>query len=155
MSNNSEPIKVLVISSKYFPEYSGSGHRAQSLYRRLKNKFDINYNVICNSVEFGTSDDYQVDGIDVRRIVTGFRRYSDFRSTRDNPDDSGKTFAQRLMSGLSIYIEAFHTYRLLRSLKYDVVHIFGRSPSTTMAIRWCRKKKIPFILALVNRTKIP
>ena len=155
LDNKAESIDVLVISSKYFPEYSGSGHRAQSLYRRLKSKFDINYQVICNSVEFRHRDEYKVDGIDVRRIVTGFRRYSDFISTRDDPMAPGKTFLQRIKSAISIYIEAFNAYRVLRSLKYDVVHIFGRSPSTTMAIRWCRKKRIPFIVELVNRNQIP
>ena len=36
-------MKVLVISSKYQPEYSGSGLRAHNTYIRLKKNYNINY----------------------------------------------------------------------------------------------------------------
>ena len=34
-------MKVLLVSSKYQPEYSGSGFRAHHLYLRLSSKFNI------------------------------------------------------------------------------------------------------------------
>ena len=43
-------MKVLLVSSKYLPEYSGSGLRAHNLYKRLCRKFDIDYDVLCNSL---------------------------------------------------------------------------------------------------------
>ena len=43
-------MKVLLVSSKYQPEYSGSGFRAHHLYKRLSSKFKINYDVVCNSL---------------------------------------------------------------------------------------------------------
>ena len=43
-------MKVLLVSSKYQPEYSGSGFRAHHLYLRLSSKFNINYDVVCNSL---------------------------------------------------------------------------------------------------------
>ena len=34
-------MKMLVVSSKYFPEYSGSGYRANNTYKRLKKRYAI------------------------------------------------------------------------------------------------------------------
>ena len=49
VSNNQvrhmKAIRVLVVSSKYFPEYSGSGLRIQRLYNRLRKRRRINVDV--------------------------------------------------------------------------------------------------------------
>ena len=45
-------IKVLLLSSKYHPEYSGSGLRAHNTYKRLEKKYDINFDVIVNSINY-------------------------------------------------------------------------------------------------------
>ena len=42
-------MRILLISSKFNPEYSGSGLRAQNTYSRLEKKFKVNYNIISNS----------------------------------------------------------------------------------------------------------
>ena len=43
-------MKILVLSSKYHPEYSGSGFRAHSTYKRLKNKYKLDFDLITNSI---------------------------------------------------------------------------------------------------------
>ena len=43
-------MKILVISSKYQPEYSGSGLRAHNTYQRLKKSYYINFDLLTNSI---------------------------------------------------------------------------------------------------------
>ena len=42
-------MRILLASSKFSPEYSGSGFRAENLYIRLNKKYKINYEVYANS----------------------------------------------------------------------------------------------------------
>ena len=61
-------MKILVVSSKYPPEYSGSGLRAHNLYKRLSKKFNISYDVSCNSLINRKNDIYEYDGVTVCKI---------------------------------------------------------------------------------------
>ena len=61
-------MKVLLVSSKFQPEYSGSGFRAHNLYQRLSNKFKINYDVVCNSLVNRKNEIYVYDSIEVNKI---------------------------------------------------------------------------------------
>ena len=75
-------MKVLLVSSKYFPEYSGSGFRAHNLYKRLSQKFDIDYDVVCNSLTSKKNEIYEYNEVEVNKIsypvdfemLNGFRR---------------------------------------------------------------------------------
>ena len=70
--------KILVISSKYLPEYSGSGLRAHRTYKRLKEKFGIDFNVLTSSVEFNNIKLYEVEGVSVFRISMKVFRIAGF-----------------------------------------------------------------------------
>ena len=61
-------MKVIVISSKYPPEYSGSGGRAHNTYLRLREKYDVEFRVITSSEIYKESSKYQIDSVDVKRI---------------------------------------------------------------------------------------
>ena len=63
-------MNILVVSSKYPPEYSGSGNRISLLYDRLKKKYDsISLHVICNSTEYVNSNkEYIYKNIKVSRV---------------------------------------------------------------------------------------
>ena len=75
-------IKVLLVSSKYQPEYSGSGFRAHNLYKRLSKKFDIDYDVVCNSLTNKKNEIYEYNEVEVNKIsypvdlemLNGFKR---------------------------------------------------------------------------------
>ena len=75
-------MKILLVSSKYHPEYSGSGYRAHNLYKRLSKKFGINYDIVCNSLTIRKNEVYNFDGVEINRIsypikiekLTGLRR---------------------------------------------------------------------------------
>ena len=43
-------MKILVISSKYQPEYSGSGLRAHNTYKRLEKDYNLDFDILSNSI---------------------------------------------------------------------------------------------------------
>ena len=61
-------MKILLVSSKYPPEYSGSGNRIHNTYLRLKKKFGINFTVITSSTIKFTNKKYNHESIDCYRI---------------------------------------------------------------------------------------
>ena len=56
-------MRILLVSSKFNPEYSGSGYRAEKTYSRLEKKFKINYNVISNSQLFQGNKYYKINDV--------------------------------------------------------------------------------------------
>ena len=61
-------MKILVISSKYFPEYSGSGHRAHATFKRLRSKFNLDFDVVSSSLEKSGVKKFIYEKTDVTRI---------------------------------------------------------------------------------------
>ena len=45
-------VKILLSSSKYHPEYSGSGLRAHNTYIRFEKKFNLSFDCIVNSTTY-------------------------------------------------------------------------------------------------------
>ena len=99
-------MKVLLVSSKYLPEYSGSGFRAHNLYKRLSRKFNIDYDVVCNSLTNKKNEIYDYDGVKVNKIsypvelekLSGFKR--------------------RFHIILSIIYEFYYSYKFIKKKKY-------------------------------------
>lgn len=140
-------MKVQVVSSKYPPEYSGSGNRAHSTYLRLGQKFGVESEVICSSVEFTERAEYQSGGLQVSRVVSPLLRKID-RSF-------GKGLVRRLTGAAVFHSEARAVTKLLSSRSFDLVHVFGYSPATVAAINWSRRSSIPLILEIVNNVRSP
>ncbi len=140
-------MNVLVVSSKYPPEYSGSGLRAHRTYLRLKEKFDIDVEVIASSTESNIPETYVLDGISVERVVSKNLRSVD-RAFRSTP-------VRRLTNAILAHREARTVKRKLAESKFDVIHTFGYSPATAAAIDWSRKHQIPLLLELVNPMATP
>ena len=63
-------MKVLLVSSKYPPEYSGSGLRAHNTHLRLRQKYGIETEVVCSSTEFSSRLNYIKDGLKVSRVLS-------------------------------------------------------------------------------------
>ena len=140
-------MKVLVVSSKYSPEYSGSGLRAHRSYLRFSKNFGLDFEVICSSTESTKAEKYQVDGIEVERIVS--------RRMRRINRSLIRTPLRRLSNAVLFHIEARTVKRALRERSFDVIHTFGYSPATATAIRWSRNRDVPLILELVNSGALP
>ncbi|MEC9293767.1 MAG: hypothetical protein VYC65_05695, partial [Chloroflexota bacterium] len=136
-------MKVLVVSSKYHPEYSGSGLRAHNTYLRLKKQYNVTFEVICSSVEFTGSKKYRYDEVLVTRIVSSVLRKIAHKF--------GTGPLARITNAAVFYSEARSVTKLISAKDFDLIHVFGYSPATVAAINWSRNKDIPLILEIVNR----
>ena len=140
-------MKVLLVSSKYPPEYSGSGNRAHETYLQLRNRYGINVEVLCSSVEITKSEKYSIDDINVTRIVSERLRKFD--------QILGKRQLRRITNAMVYHTEYRAVTNLLSEKKFDLIHIFGYSPATIAAINWSRKHSVPLILEIVNNVINP
>ena len=140
-------MKVLLVASKFPPEYSGSGLRAHATYLRLAEKFDIQHEVICSSVEFTDRAEYRSDGVPVIRVVSPVLRKLNRAF--------GKGLLRRFTNAVLYHSEARTVTKLLDSKDFDLIHVFGYSPATIAAINWSRRKSIPLILEIVNNVVSP
>ncbi|MCI0809315.1 MAG: glycosyltransferase [Chloroflexi bacterium] len=140
-------MKVILVSSKYSPEYSGSGLRAHRTYLRLREKYKVEVEVICSGTEYLSPETYFQDDLQVTRVVSPFVRklHSIF----------GKGPVRRLTNAAVFQSEMKRVTRLLETKSADVLHAFGYSPATMAAIRWSRVHKIPLMRELVNVVPSP
>ena len=135
-------MKVLLVSSKYQPEYSGSGLRAHRTHVRLNQNYEVVTEVIASGVEFTNSDNYELDGLNVNRVLSTKLRKIHWAI--------GKGPIRRLTNSVVFHHEARRVNKLLADKKYDLVHVFGYSPATVAAVLWARRNNVPLILELVN-----
>ena len=135
-------MKSLVVSSKYLPEYSGSGLRAHRTYLRLKKKYDIDFEVICSSTAEIESKNYEIDGITVQRILS--------KRTRNLNRKLSHTPIRRLSNAALSHIEAREVTKKLTQYSFDIIHTFGYSPATIAAVNWSRNHGTPLVMELVN-----
>lgn len=140
-------MKVLLVSSKYPPEYSGSGLRAHRTHLRLVEKFGIETEVICSSTEFLSPKTYVEDGLNVTRVVSSL--------TRRANSILGKGPLRRLTNAAVFRSEMKQVTKLLDARSPDVVHVFGYSPATMAAIRWAKNNNVPLMRELVNVVDSP
>lgn len=61
-------MNVIVVSSKFPPEYSGSGLRIYNTYQRLHDKYGTKYKVLTSSVSRNINKTYMFNGISVSLI---------------------------------------------------------------------------------------
>ena len=99
-------MNILVVSSKYPPEYSGSGLRAHNTYRRLHSRFGVNYKVLISSVTENESSMYEWDGVKVKRIANKIRSRSGVEKTSGFINGFVNRLYNRLISLFNYYLEA-------------------------------------------------
>ena len=140
-------MNVLLVSSKYPPEYSGSGNRAHATSLRLRERFGNNIETICSSVENTESENYEVDGIPTSRVIS--------KSIRKIDQSLGKGQIRRLTNAAVYHAEARSVRKLLKSKQFDLIHVFGYSPATVAAVNWSRDHSVPLMLEIVNNVITP
>ena len=129
-------MNILLVSSKYMPEYSGSGFRAHNLYKRLVEKEPgIKLNIVCSSTEHNSCLEYDYEGFKVNRIAR--KRY----------EKLSRGFFRKMQIAANFKAEWQLTRKYLNSLneKPDLVHVFGKSYVTATVLDYAREKKIPTI----------
>ncbi len=133
-------INILLVISKFPPEYSGPGERIPKLYKWLRARgHDYAFRVLCNSIEHSKGMHYTHDGLPVRRICV--YRIFGFLPLR---------FARALHFQFEFICSL---YVLLTSPEYKktrLLHVAGHSGATAAALVWARMRKIPVIMELVN-----
>lgn len=140
-------MNVLVVSSKYPPEYAGSGLRAHETYKRLRQKFGIEFEVLCNSVEFKGKEVFLLEGVNVTRIDRSALNVSTLENFHWPLSRAGVALQENF--------EALETVRYLESAAFDVVHTFGHSASTRAALWWASKRNVPLITEVCNNESSP
>ncbi len=141
-------MKILLASSKYMPEYSGSGFRAHNLYKRLlvKSPELTLRGIMAGSETENKVSEYEFEGMRVNRIACKF-----FDRLSSNPA------LRRLQNWMNFRSEFSVADRYLRATPDtpDLVHIFGKSYVTTAALSYSVQKSIPILIELCNEMKTP
>ena len=136
--------KILVVSSKYPPEYSGSGHRAHQTYKRLQKKFNIQFDVLAGSIIENKSALYTYDGVKVFRIANKLLPHQSLQPWEKS------VLIEKLALRLNYLTEAMPTLDFLRKnhKKYDLIHVFGNVAVTSAAITFCNWQHKPLIVEM-------
>lgn len=110
-------MKILVVTSKYQPEYSGSGLRANNTYIRLNEKYKIQYDVLTSSLEHRGVVNYVYENIKVTRIA-GFFKVVKF-----------KGIFRKVVVWINLPFEIYGSYKYIKGRidGYDMLHTFGDS----------------------------
>tara|TARA_B110000971_G_scaffold219814_1_gene261822 strand:- start:707 stop:1882 length:1176 start_codon:yes stop_codon:yes gene_type:complete len=139
-------MKVLLVSSKYQPEYSGSGFRAHHLYQRLSSKFNINYDVVCNSLINRKNEVYEYEGVEINKISypIDFEKFHGLK--------------RKCHVLLSMFYEFYYSYKFIKKKgikNYNLIHTFGNSWSIAFLTYYFYLKKKPILRELVNNMNTP
>jgi glycosyltransferase involved in cell wall biosynthesis len=137
--------KILVVSSKFPEEYSGSGLRAYNTYKRLEEKYELEWDVVANSISYQGNENYKYKDKDVYRISSPFKVNSENRLFR---------IVSILFSMLweTLFVLMF---LLKNGKKYHLLHTFGNTWSIGIFTLYFSFKKKPIIRELVNDMKNP
>lgn len=129
-------MKILLVISKFLPEYSGPAYRIFNTYQRIFDKKKIHIEIICQSEEKLFYEEYQ---------------YKGFKVTRFSSINS-KIFNKIIKQFYFFYL-LFKIYFI--SKKFDIFHVVGNSQITNAALYVSRLKKKPLFYELVNASAQP
>ena len=140
--------KILLVISKFPPEYSGPGVRIPRFYKWMQNqnhnyKYDLQ--VLCNGIEQTKNEEYVYEDKKVRRITAqwsrSFLNLFSFISERYK-----HSFLYQIEFLKTFLYLMFHTdYKHV-----DLLHIAGHSGGTAAALLLAKIKDIPVLLELVT-----
>lgn len=129
--------KILVVLSKYFPEYTGPSVRIRNLYSFFEKSYGYPYpRILCGSKDFSESKSYEKDGFNVTRIAC-------IKSQSEN------NFF-RFVAKIKVFIRAL-IYLERNCCNVDKLHVIGSSPVTHAAVLWSRIKRKYLLLELADR----
>lgn len=150
-------VNILVVSSKYPPEYSGSGLRAHNTYQRLMKKYGLYFDVLTSSEEYNGVKKYYVNGISVLRISLKSFVYL-FSDRNDNVCLHWlKKVTNHFFYVIDYWFEAIVTilWLICRAWRYDLIHVFGKNNVTSAVLSYAKVTKKPCIVEFVNLSDNP
>ncbi|MBD1155082.1 glycosyltransferase family 4 protein [Pelagibacterales bacterium SAG-MED18] len=133
-------MKILLVSSKYHPEYSGSGFRAHNTYKRFKVKYNIKFDILTNSINHQGNKKYEFNGEEITRISPPFKI------------PKKKSLLRFILIGLGMIWEIFYSYKFAKKNfnQYDLLHTFGNTWTIGFLSWYFAKKNKPIIRELCN-----
>ena len=138
-------MKILVVSSKYQPEYSGSGLRAHNKYKRLKKYYDLKFDILSNSKIYQGNKKYTYDSIGVNRISSPFKI------------PVKKSVWRNILILLSIFWEVYYSWKFIRKNinNYSLLHTFGNTWTIGFLTWYFARRNKPIIRELCNDMNNP
>jgi len=138
-------MKILLVSSKYQPEYSGSGFRAHNTYKRLEKDYPLTFDVLSNSINFQGNRNYTHEDKEVYCISSPYKI------------PSNKSLIRNILIIVGMLWEIFYTWKYIRKNigQYDLLHTFGNSWSIGLLTLYFSWKKKPIIRELCNEMPNP
>ena len=138
-------MKILVSSSKYQPEYSGSGLRAHNTYKRLEKKYNLDFDIVSNSTLYQGNKRYKYDGVEVTRISPPFKI------------PKKKSIWRSILILLGIFWEVLYSWKFIRKNidDYNLLHTFGNTWTIGFLTWYFAKRNKPIIRELCNDMSNP
>ncbi len=134
-----------MVSSKYQPEYSGSGLRAHNTYKRLKKNYNVGFDALSNSITYQGNKKYTHDGIEILRISPPFKI------------PLKKSIWRFSLIFLSIIWEVYYSWKFIRKNinNYNLLHTFGNTWTIGFLTWYFAKSNKPIIRELCNDMSNP
>jgi glycosyltransferase involved in cell wall biosynthesis len=152
-ANAPTPTRVLLICSKFLPEYSGAGLRAWRTYQRLQSKHPFALRILCSSMTHFSWRNltYPYEGVQVTCISSPFKKKYLKAALKRQP------LKQKL------YYLLFAADEILRSLAFlvhaqmafDKIHTFGHSFCAGIAAIFAGLCGKPILRELVTMNSRP
>ncbi|WP_103642782.1 glycosyltransferase family 4 protein [Campylobacter concisus] len=142
---NVKNIKILLVSSKFADEYSGSGLRAYNTYKRFSDKYGIKFDVVSNSVTYHNNLKFKYNDVDVYRISSPF----------NVPKE--RSLKRSVIVLADMLWEFFYSWLYIRKniKEYDLLHTFGNTFTIGFLTWYFSKKNKPIIRELCNDMSNP
>ena len=134
--------KILLVTSKAPPEYSGSGNRVVKQYQRIKKNGLFDFSVVSSSTE-------------ILFCLPSFKKKSNEKISIKLTNFfsmPNKKLIHRMLTYFEFLIEfsASYFFLYLKYRQYDFFHIVGDVSLTSAALAFCQRNRIPFIYEIVN-----
>lgn len=138
-------MKVLLVSSKYQPDYSGSGLRAHNTYKRLEKKYGLNFDVVSNSINHRWNKVYQYEDKKIYRITSPLII------------PKKKSIKRNIYIILSLVWETYFSWIYIRGKinNYDLLHTFGNTWTIGFLTWYFSINRKPIIRELCNEMNNP
>lgn len=133
-------MKVLLVISKYLPEYSGPAFRINNTYQRFLKKFNYTFEIFCQSDENNSNQNYIYDNINVKRFYKVIQK---------------KNFINKILKQLHFFFILLKLLIIINKKNTDLMHVVGSSSLTLAGMYVSRFKRIPLYLELVNASANP
>lgn len=145
---------VLVVSTKYPPEYAGAAKRAHTTYKKLAERYGVSFDVLSSSSVKNGITVSRFDGVKILRVACKLPRRSRSEDIMQAKETISKII-RKIQAYLEFILEGVPTFIILLCVhkKYSIFHIYGKDVVTAVAVLFAKIFKKPVIIEIVNYTE--